>query len=294
MTLISQQRAILFADVVGSTSIYEQLGDRAAAHAIADCLALARKSVDEQQGTVVKNIGDEIMVVFPKAANACEAAMAMQKKVKEMPEVSGIKLAIRVGFQYGPVLEDKGDYWGDAVNTAARFAGLAKAGEIYTGAATAMVLPTELRMALRDLSVISVKGKQDELQVYSVIWEEGEDSTQLAGMESSARVEFALHLKVGERSFDFPSEKNLVSLGRDHGADVPIREKTASRRHAKIERRGVQFYLVDESTNGTYLHIEGDREILLKRDQALLRGSGSISFGVPAAKSEESMFFVCE
>jgi len=155
-------------------------------------------------------------------------------------------------------------------------------------------LPIEMRSRLRDLSSISIKGKQDELQVYDVIWEESEDSTQLARMESSANVQAALHIRIGDRTLDFPFDKGALTLGRDVGADVQVREKTASRRHAKIERRGVQYYLVDESTNGTFLHIDGDREILLRRDQALLRGSGRISFGVSGAKSEESLYFSCE
>jgi len=294
MTLISQQRAILFADVVDSTFLYEKMGDKPAAKAIEACLNQLQDSITAYQGQVVKTIGDEIMAVFRSAANACDAAKSMQLKMSVMAPVSGIKLAVRIGFHYGPVLEDKNDFWGDGVNTAARLAGLAKATEIYTSGATAMALPIEMRSSLRDLSSISIKGKQDELQVYDVIWEESEDSTQLARMESSANVQAALHIRIGDRTLDFPFDKGALTLGRDVGADVQVREKTASRRHAKIERRGVQYYLVDESTNGTFLHIDGDREILLRRDQALLRGSGRISFGVSGAKSEESLYFSCE
>ena len=294
MTLISQKRAILFADVVDSTFIYEKMGDKPAAKAIEACLIQLQDSITAYQGQVVKTIGDEIMAVFRSAANACDAAKSMQLKMSVMAPVSGIKLAVRIGFHYGPVLEDKNDFWGDGVNTAARLAGLAKATEIYTSGATAMALPIEMRSSLRDLSSISIKGKQDELQVYDVIWEESEDSTQLARMESSANVQAALHIRIGDRTLDFPFDKGALTLGRDVGADVQVREKTASRRHAKIERRGVQYYLVDESTNGTFLHIDGDREILLRRDQALLRGSGRISFGVSGAKSEESLYFSCE
>lgn len=294
MTLVSQQRAILFADVCDSTSIYEKLGDKPAAKAIEACLNLLQESVAAYEGHVVKTIGDEIMAVFRSAASACDAAKSMQLKISVMLPVSGIKLAIRIGFHYGPVLEDKGDFWGDGVNTAARLAGLAKATEIYTSGATAMALPVEMRMGLRDLSAISIKGKQDELQVYDVIWEENEEATQLAGMASSAHVQAVLHLTLGGQSLDFPTDKSVLILGRDPAADLHIKEKTASRRHARIERRGAQYYLIDESTNGTFLHIDGDREIMLKRDQSLLRGTGRVSFGVFGVKSEESLYFVCE
>jgi predicted component of type VI protein secretion system len=53
----------------------------------------------------------------------------------------------------------------------------------------------------------------------------------------------------------------------------------ASRVHCKIECRRGKFFLADQSTNGTYVTIEGDAEILLKREQLMLRGRGLISLG---------------
>jgi len=76
----------------------------------------------------VKTIGDEVMVVFNNPEAACEAAREMQQRMATWPPTAGAKLAIRIGFHFGLVLEDKGDFWGDGVNTAARLAGLAKAG----------------------------------------------------------------------------------------------------------------------------------------------------------------------
>ena len=53
----------------------------------------------------------------------------------------------------------------------------------------------------------------------------------------------------------------------------------ASRVHCKIEYRRGQFFLIDQSTNGTYVTVEGDAEIMLKREQLLLRGRGVICLG---------------
>src|SRR5689334_18180760 len=141
MTLISKERAILFADVSGSTALYELLGDKPAAKAIDACLGALKEVIETRGGEVVKTIGDELMVVFNSAAAACEAAREMQHRMAAWPPISGAKLAIRIGFHHGLVLEDKGDFWGDGVNTAARLAGLAKAGQILTTGATANALP---------------------------------------------------------------------------------------------------------------------------------------------------------
>jgi len=293
MTLVSKERAILFADVSGSTALYELLGDKPAAKAIDAVLGALKEVIATRDGQVVKTIGDELMVVFNNPEAACEAAREMQQRMATWPPTSGAKLAIRIGFHYGQVLEDKGDFWGDGVNTAARLAGLAKAGQILTTGATANALPGIQRSNLRDLDAISVKGKQDAVRVFELMWGDTEDSTQLAAMASSANVQARLTLEVGERTIVFPPDKSVLILGRDNTSDIAVREKTASRRHARIERRGAQYVLIDESTNGTYVAIEGDREVLLRRDSVMLRGRGKIALGTSTGTALELVLFDC-
>jgi adenylate cyclase len=293
MTLVSKERAILFVDVSGSTALYEKLGDKPAAKAIEACLERLRAIVAKREGQVVKTIGDELMVVFLKPEVASAAAREMQQLMAASPPVEGVKLAIRIGFHFGPVLEDKADFWGDGVNTAARLAGLARSGQVLTSGATANKLSTTQRINLRDLDTLPVKGKQEAVRVFEVLWEDTDEATQLAGVSSSARIETRLTLEFGERTLDFPAEKKALSLGRDEACDVVIREKTASRRHARIERSGVQYVLIDESTNGTYVAIEGDREVLLRRDRVLLRGRGKIALGTSTVSAAELLSFEC-
>jgi adenylate cyclase len=293
MTLISKERAILFADVSGSTALYELLGDKPAAKAIDACLGALKEVIATRDGDVVKTIGDELMVVFNNPEAACEAAREMQQCMAAWPPISGAKLAIRIGFHFGLVLEDKGDFWGDGVNTAARLAGLAKAGQILTTGATANALPGLQRSNLRDLDAISVKGKQDAVRVFELMWGDTEDATQVAGMSGSSGVESRLTLEVAGRTMGFPPEKSVMVLGRENSCDIVVREKTASRRHARIERRGAQYVLVDESTNGTYVAIEGDREMLLRRDSVMLRGRGKIALGISTGTALELVLFDC-
>ncbi|HLQ01095.1 MAG TPA: FHA domain-containing protein, partial [Burkholderiales bacterium] len=118
-------------------------------------------------------------------------------------------------------------------------------------------------------------------------------ATQLAGLASSARIEARLTLEIGERTVDFPREKAALTLGREASCDVVVAEKTASRNHARIERSGVQYVLIDESTNGTYVEIEGDREVLLRRDRIMLRGRGKIAFGTSTGAAAELLLFDC-
>src|SRR5258708_32362880 len=96
MTLISKERAILFADVSGSTALYELLGDKPAAKAIEGWLDELREVVAKQEGQVVKTIGDEVMVVFGDPDVACNAAMGLQQRVVALPPAPVVELAIRV------------------------------------------------------------------------------------------------------------------------------------------------------------------------------------------------------
>ncbi len=71
--------AILFADVVGSTKLYELLGDLRARDMVGICIDVMRAATDQNHGTVIKTMGDEVMSTFPTADDALNAAAQMQK-----------------------------------------------------------------------------------------------------------------------------------------------------------------------------------------------------------------------
>lgn len=293
MTLISQERAILFADVSGSTRMYELLGDKVAKKAIEGCLASLTEVVNLHRGKVVKTIGDEIMVVFPRPEAASAAAHDMQQRVTAMPAISGHPMRIRVGFHWGPVLEDKNDFFGDGVNVAARLAGLAKGGQVLTSAATVEAMPAWQRRNLRSLSDFTVKGKQESLDLYELMWEDTDEATQIVGQRSVSRPVANLRLEFQGATIVFPANGTLMAIGRDQAGEVVLSGKNASRRHARIERRRDQYFLIDESTNGTFVTFDGDAELLLRREQVLLRGTGLVSFGAASADPDaETLRFV--
>jgi class 3 adenylate cyclase len=295
MTANVRPVAILFADVSGSTTLYERLGDRQALKAVEQVIDLLRRAVATYQGRVVKTIGDEVMAVFPDADSALQAASDMQTRVIALPTFADARLAIRVGFHFGATLEENDDYFGDAVNTAARMAGLAKGGQIITTAATVATLSPLLRESTREVAALSVKGKQAEIQVCEVLWQTGEDLTMLAGNLAQTSTEAVLRLAHGSRTVVMDGNLATVQIGREVSHQIPITDKMASRLHGRIERRGDKFYYVDLSTNGTYITIEGDVETVLRRDQAMLRGRGTLSFGHSATElGAELVTFVCE
>ncbi len=280
MTTPSQRCAILFADVSGSTSLYEKLGDQRALAAIESVLTELRKSILLQSGRVIKTIGDEVMAVFPTADAAMQAACDMQNRVAAIPQTDIVRLAIRIGFHYGSAIEEKADFFGDAVNTAARMAGLAKGGQVITSGPTVDALAPLLKASTRELDAMLVKGKQEEIRIFEVIWRDSDDLTALAAREVEARAPAAvLTVTYGAHVLTLGVARTSAALGRDAANEFVIPDKMASRVHCKIEYRRGNFFLVDQSTNGTYVTVQGDAEVVLKREQFMLRGRGVISLG---------------
>lgn len=295
--MASRALAILFADVSGSTSLYEKLGDRDALAAVESVLDVLRHAVGEAQGRVVKTIGDEIMAAFPTAGAAAQAAAEMQLRVADLPAFGETRLAVRIGFHLGPALEEEGDVFGDTVNTAARMAGLAKAGQIITSAATVGALPAPVRESTRDLDSLAVKGKQDEIRIYEILWQDDAELTLLATRHDAAATgEPTLRLEHAGQSLVMGPQLPMVMLGRDAINHVVIAHKTASRLHGRLERRRDKYFYTDLSTNGTYVAIDGDAELLLRREQIMLRGQGRLAYGHASddARAEIVLFSIAQ
>src|SRR2546427_10397322 len=83
----SRQSTVLFADVSGSTQLYQVAGDTTAHGAISGCLELMRKAVEAARGRAVKTIGDEVVALFPRADAAVAAAPKMLGAVDALPVV---------------------------------------------------------------------------------------------------------------------------------------------------------------------------------------------------------------
>lgn len=290
---------ILFGDVAGSTRLYEMLGDRAALATIETCLSLMGGAVAANGGSVVKTIGDELMAAFPRASATYQAAIEMQRKLEEMPPLPGprgpVKLFVRIGFHFGPAIEDRRDYFGDTVNVAARMVGLAKGGQIITTADTLALLAPGERGPTRDLQEIAVKGKAEGVRTSEVLWQESSERTTLfiPGLGAPAAPKrVRLSLGSSEREWQFEDGADAIALGRDPSCAVVVNHSGASRIHATIERRRDKWVLIDHSTNGTFVTIGTEPELRLHREEVILRGTGVISFGQSANHSgSESLRF---
>lgn len=282
MTSTETQFAVMFADVSGSSRLYEALGDVDAKALIDDIIARMTAVTGEQGGVVIKTIGDEIMARFASAESGVRAAIQIQETVEAMPIAHGVKLAVRIGLHFGPVLLQDEDVFGDAVNIAARMAGIAKGRQIITTAETVAGLPSELREKTRLVDRTTVKGRQAEVLVHEVLWESRQDVTAIFKLQSgmlAALAQASLALRCGELERTVHAETGAFLLGRGDDCDFVVAGSMTSRQHARIEFRRGKFVLVDQSTNGTWVRSDDGKDHYLRREELALFGEGMISLG---------------
>jgi adenylate cyclase len=273
--------AILFADVVGSTQLYDKFGDTKASETVAQCLEVMKDSTYQFNGTVIKTIGDEVMSTFPTVDEAMGAAVMMQTRITADNRQEGrIPVSIRIGCHYGPVVQEQNDIFGAAVHTANRMTSQAKAKQVIISGGSVEKMNPDLRKQTRQIDVATVRGKLDEVALYELLWNPEEATSMLPTIEwENQRKESRLLLDFRGETIEVSETRKSVIMGRADDNDVVIKGNLISRIHAKVEMRRGKFMLVDQSTNGTFVQNVQGEETFVRRDSTELHGEGTIGLG---------------
>lgn len=132
MGLAFKNMVFLFTDLKGSTAMYERVGDIRAYQLVREHFQLLRDVIAEFGGAIVKTIGDAVMASFADPLPALHAAIVINREMLSVGEEE--ELILRIGIHSGPCIavesNDRLDYFGQTVNTAARVEAAAGAGEI--------------------------------------------------------------------------------------------------------------------------------------------------------------------
>lgn len=279
-----QPLTILFADVSGSTKLFETLGDEAARRIVASVLQVLAEITRRHGGKLIKTIGDEVMCTFPGALNGLLAATDMQKRVSSDPAFIRDNLAIRVGLHHGETLVEETDVYGDAVNTAARMASLAKREQIVTTASTVTGVTNTGPLRTRSLGTARVSGKLQPIEIVDVMWQD--DTSNVTTVQRVVKLVEAqqrkarLLLRYRGQAIELDELAPPYSLGREASNNLMVDAEWVSRTHATIEFKRGYWVLGDRSTNGTWVRLGEAEELRLHRDEIQLRSrAGTISLG---------------
>jgi adenylate cyclase len=290
--------AVLFADISGSTQLYVQHGDAVAREIIAKALDFLSGITKDHRGTVIKTIGDEVMCRFSSADDAFDAAIGMQRCMKEnAPAISDkTRVCIRVGLQWGEVVSQAGDVFGDAVNVAARVAAVAKRDQIVTTEQTVGALTGSRPGMARQFDKVALKGREGELVLHMIDWDEEADATKMRTVlpaAGAAAAQKRLKLGFGEQSLLLFTEGKALTMGRSAECSLVVQSTFASRLHARVVMRRGRYVLADESTNGTYVMPggvdSGVQEVFIKREEFLLPEKGVFSLGQTCSAADAKL-----
>lgn len=295
----SHPLTILFADVSGSTKLFETRGDLEARRLVAAILGALSEVTARHGGRVIKTIGDEIMCTYPGPMQGLLCAVDMQKRIAHDVNFAKDKLAIRIGLHHGETLVEDNDVYGDAVNTAARMASLAKREQIITTASTINMLTNVGMLHTRGVGQARVAGKQHPIDIVDVQWQE--DTSNVTMVQRAIRLDASgqpaaakLMLRYRGQVLELDALSPPFTLGRDAASSLCVDAEWVSRNHAMIEYKRGYFMISDRSTNGTWVKLGDDDELRLHRDEVHLRKTGSISLGQTVALNPDHvLYFQC-
>jgi class 3 adenylate cyclase len=298
MTTISD-RTVLFADLRGSTALYELLGNAEATSVVTHCVNAIAAAVTAHGGRVVKTLGDGLMAVFDAPPPAVDAATQMHDTLEaiasrggERGASSGLRaLRLQVALARGETVEMGGDCYGDAVNVAARLLDHASDDETLITAEVLRDLPPEVAARLRSLDRLALRGRVEPVEVHVMGGERSPidpGATQFSGLAPDFDPD-GLLLGWQRYSRSFTHQQLPIILGRSPQATFFVDDSRVSRSHARIDWHGGAFQLTDLSYNGTYVRFADGEIVSLRRGSCMLHGSGDIGLGSAPSDPESAV-----
>jgi hypothetical protein len=293
---------ILLIDISGGNTVLggsSQVGEpREAITAFTDLLG-------RHQGKVLKTIGGKMLCSLPTPVAAATGAFAILDSL-EGNLIIPPGTRVRFSLQAVPESADQKTQVSGAIDACVKMLARAQSGEVVTNRATAQQLQNPFRSqpaqggTPQDGIFLISKGFMQAMAsapapaassapefVPDVPPEASTAATQLvrrsAPKESSTR---ALKLKMGSVQIAVDDNKPTVTIGRDVSNDLVVTDSMASRMHARIELRAGKFYLVDSSSNGTFVSPEYSQKFKVSQGERQLSGAGFIGLGHEVYKED--------
>ncbi len=289
----NRKTTVMFAGFNGASAGVGAAIDAAGQEAVARCLDRIGGAAASCGGRVATTKRDRAMILIATPDAAADAAVAIHTALKDIPAIATGKLGLGIGFHHGPVIQKASDVFGDTVNLASRLGEKAAKGQIITTQETAALFSPLYRPWVRKLATVEIKGRSDPVELCELVWQ-ADDNATLVARRRTEHVQGMRKIKLKYRGGEVERrrEKDAVIIGRDADSGLVVDDDQVSRHHCTIERRGDNFVIADTSSNGTYVTIQGEEEVLLEREELTLRKRGWLAFGQPRAASKVAVEFI--
>ena len=289
----SETKTILFADVVDSTGLYDELGDQVARHLLVQCLDLMTRVVEDCKGVVEDRIGDEVLCTFDEPDDAAHAASQLQQRVQDGHGAGELDhpMRIRVGLEHGPIMRTQEGLFGTTIHTAARLVALAKAGQILTTKTTLDQLGPIRRRMERFFDTVVLKGIASEQDIHELLWDTSLTVVPTGRAPRRARKAGtqAVELTFKDKTVRVDASQPRVTLGRDTTCTLRLEGSAVSRLHARVNWNRGKARVEDVSTNGTCVEPKDGALKTYHHDGGQLTGHGVIRCGCLGPESDAAL-----
>lgn len=276
---------VLVARLPDDAQLAARLGTDETAHALDRCMRRMERSIDGQGGSIVQRQAASLVATFERCDAGVLAACEILERVRSLPPLSGSRQTVCVGLHYGVI--EGSPARGEGADMAQRLAALARPDQALASGPAIMLLTPAVRHAASPQAIRSTEIDALEMPVHTV----GQRAGMVTSLPPTLRLSQRLRLRHQQDVIFVEEQRPILLLGRELGNDLVIMDPRASRQHARIERRREGFILVDESSNGTYVSIDGAKETCIRHGELPLLGPGRMGCGFSASEIERDLVF---
>lgn len=282
--------SILCANVSGARLLHGRLAPSEVEHAVGRCEKRIRNAVQSFGGKVVRRGRDRVIALFPKSEDALQSAIEIQRRVAALPRYSGIALGVGIGVCGGHGRDEMRFFEGEGSNAATSLSDFAHPRQVLFSMPKRLGMLPWMPLVTHGLPSLSLSCGRRRLGVFELDWQKY-DPFSLRVMISSSIGNGLMHVRHNETGIVLDAHRPLLTIGRHADCNICLLDPRCSRQHARIERRSDRFVVVDRSTNGTFVTIEGEPEHFIRNHEMPLRGRGWLSFSGPSAEAGAELLY---
>ena len=276
---------VLVANAIAGEDFVARLGNTEATHAAERCLNRIERAVSAHGGHLLLQQGFSIVACFDRCDAGVLAASDMLDRIRSLPNQGGLRQPVHIGLHYGIV--DQDTRTGEGIDIARRVASHAQAEQALSTGTVIMLLTPGARHTAGAQALHDIALSLFDWPIFAI----GQRVGMVTSIPPTSRLSQRLRLRHQEDHLFVEDQHPVLLLGRELGNDIVIMDPRASRQHARIERRREGFTLIDKSTNGTFVSIDGSEECRILQSKLVLRGPGRIGCGFSASEIDRDLVF---
>ncbi|MDR1227798.1 MAG: FHA domain-containing protein [Azoarcus sp.] len=322
----AQNLCVLAAEIVGGDRLAARLEEAEAVRAMERCVNRVDLAIGGSGGEIVTRDAATVVAAFTQCDSGIVAACEAIDRVRKLPPVSGAQMQLRIGVHYG-VIEG---VHGEGVEGARLILRACTAGQSLASFAAVAELSASVRhfvgaepfhgdlhgalpwpvfgfgnQTAQNGAAAFPQSRPSSASPLTSTHPTGlflAGGSPLAGSRpagsqhsSNAPPQAAsgprLRLHHRQKTIFVEENRPVVLIGREHGNDIVIDDPRASRQHARIERRRGGFVLIDQSTNGCFVMVDGQEERCIKDSECPVSAAGRIGCGFSSQEFEDDLVF---